>query len=103
MTPKLYAKLPDLYANIGAPSSIVPVEYMIGLSVGCLHLWSVRRPCAHVGSISRVTGEGGGWVGREEVKSRGRLREVNLTRNLLRQSQTGTRLPVGLALRQSNG
>ena len=50
----------------------------------------------------------GGWVGRGKIKLRGRLSEIildqrNSAQNLLRQYQTGTQLPVGLASPQRNG
>ena len=114
MIPDLYTKLPALYAYIGDPDSVVPSAHVIGLSLGCLHLWSIHIPRLNVGSISRVgvphatriegvtRGGGGGWVGWEEVKLRGILCEIIFARNLLRQFQTSTQPPVGLVPPQSN-
>ena len=54
LNPDLYAKFPALYADIGAPSSVVPEAHMLGVLVGCHHIWYVCHLRIHVGSVSCV-------------------------------------------------
>ena len=96
LIPALYAEFPTFNADILPPSSTVLITYVVGYP----QIFSV---CGHGERARDARTRGGGGLCRWRKILRGYVHKIILARNLLRQSEDQSRVPVRFLVPQGTG